>query len=140
MTPLRARVCIRDESDLVVARRKVRELGARTGLSGAALEALATAVTEVARNIVIHAGSGELVIEAISTNSPERGLMVIAQDTGPGIADIERAMRDGHSTAGGLGLGLPGARRLVDEFAIESTAGAGTTVTLSKWAPREQRR
>ncbi len=129
------RVPIRHDSDLVVARRKVRELGEQQELAEAAIEALATAVTEVARNIVLHAGSGELVIAA---SSPRRGVVVMARDGGPGIADLELAMRDGYSTIGGLGLGLPGAQSLVDEFEIISKVGAGTTVTLRKWAGLEQ--
>lgn len=126
-------VRIRNELDLVVARRHSRELAAQQGLSEAAAEALATAVTEIARNIVVHAGSGEVRFAAI-VDAPRRGVIVTARDTGLGIADIEQAMQDGFSTCGGLGFGLPGARRLVDEFEIESKVGAGTTVTLRKWA------
>jgi serine/threonine-protein kinase RsbT len=128
----RERIRIRHTSDLVVARRKVRELGAQIGLSDAATGALATAVTEVAQNIIVHVGSGELLIAAV-TDSLRRGLVVIARDDGPGIADIAQAMHDGHSTGAGLGLGLPSAQRLVDEFEIESTTGEGTTITLRKW-------
>jgi len=123
---------IRDESDLVVARRRARELAIAQGLSEVAVEALATAVSEVGWNIIVHAGNGELLFGAIA-NAAGRGVVVIARDAGPGIADIQQAMQDGYSTKSGLGDGLPGARRLVDEFEIESRPGVGTTVTLRKW-------
>jgi serine/threonine-protein kinase RsbT len=126
-------VRIRDESDVGVARRRSRELAAQQGLSEAAAEALATAVTEIARNIVVHAGSGEIVFGAVA-DATRQGVIVTARDTGSGIPDIEQAMQDGFSTCSGLGFGLPGARRLVDEFEIESNVGTGTTVTLRKWA------
>lgn len=131
------RQAIRDESDLVVARRRARELATAQGLSGVAVEALAIAVTEVAWNIIVHAGNGELLFGAI-VSAAGRGVVVIARDAGPGIADIPQAMQDGFSTKSGLGDGLSGARRLVDEFEIESRPGVGTTVTLRKWerAPR----
>jgi serine/threonine-protein kinase RsbT len=133
----RLRVRIRHESDIVTARRQVRELGTRQGLSSAAIEALATAVTEVARNLVVHAGSGE-VLFATAEDARRRGVLVTVRDDGPGIADIEQAMQDGFSTkGGGLGSGLPGARRLVDEFHIESDLDSGTTVTMRQWAVSE---
>ena len=135
---VRLRVPVHDESDLVVARRRTRELAAQQGLSQAETEALATAVTEIARNILVHAGSGELLFGA-GAQASRRGVVVIARDTGPGISHLEQAMQDGFSTRGGLGFGLPGARRLVDEFEVESKAGAGTTVTLRKWASAEPR-
>ena len=128
----RVRLHVRHASDVVVARRKVRELGAHAGLTDAAIAALATAVTEVGQNLVVHVGSGELVMGVVSSAS-RRGVVVIACDQGPGIADIAKAMDDGHSTGPGLGLGLSSARRLVDEFEIESTIGVGTTITLKKW-------
>jgi serine/threonine-protein kinase RsbT len=132
------RVFIRDESDVVVARRRTRELASQQGLSEAETEALATAVTEIARNIVVHAGSGEIVFGLV-VEALRRGVVVIARDAGPGIPNIEQAMQDGFSTKHGLGFGLPGARRLVDEFEIESKTGGGTTVTLRKWASAESR-
>jgi serine/threonine-protein kinase RsbT len=132
----RVRVPIRDDSDVVVARRRTRELASQQGLSVTEAEALATAVTEIARNIVVHAGYGEILF-GLLVDEPRRGVMVTARDNGPGISHIEQALQDGFSTKGGLGFGLPGARRLVDEFEIESTVGAGTTVTLRKWASAE---
>ena len=133
---MRLRVPMHDESDVVVARRRTRELALQQGLSAAQTEALATAVTEIARNILVHAGSGELFFAA-GEKASRRGVIVTARDHGPGIAHIEQAMQDGFSTRGSLGFGLPGARRLVDEYELESTLGIGTTVTLRKWAGAE---
>jgi serine/threonine-protein kinase RsbT len=131
------RVTIRDESDVATARQQVRELGVQQGLSDARIAALATAVTEIARNILVHAGSGEMSFVA-ATRAPRRGIVVVARDWGPGIADIAQAMKDGYSTGRGLGMGLAGAQRLVDEFGIESAAGAGVTVTLTQWGDDER--
>jgi serine/threonine-protein kinase RsbT len=126
-------VPIRHESDVVIARRKVRELAQRQGLCHVDVEALATAVTELTRNILVHASSGELLVRCTGDEG-RRGVLVIARDQGPGIADLQQAMRDGYSSGSGLGLGLPSAQRLCDEFAIESKPGDGTIVTLCKWA------
>ena len=93
---------------------------------------IATAISEVARNIVVHAGGGELVMTPVSSER-RRGLTVVATDDGTGIRDIDAALTDGWATRGGLGLGLPGARRLMDEFQIKSVLRRGTTVTMSKW-------
>jgi serine/threonine-protein kinase RsbT len=130
-------VRVSDESDVVIARQRTRELAARQGLSAATIEALVTAVSEIAYNIVVHAATGQIRIAAVERRS--RGVVVTALDTGPGIADIAEAMQDGFSTAGSLGFGLPGARRLVHEFEIESKVGEGTRVTLLSWASRERR-
>jgi serine/threonine-protein kinase RsbT len=127
-------VPIRDDSDLIVARRRVREAGEEARLSAAEVEALATAVTEVARNMVVHAHHGEVRIEVV--DGTRRGVTVHAHDVGPGIPDIARAMEDGYSTAASLGLGLPSAQRLVDDFEIESQVDRGTTIVLRKWAER----
>jgi serine/threonine-protein kinase RsbT len=124
---------IRDSSDLVVARRLVRTLGEKQGLAEAAVEALATAMTEIARNIIVHADEGELLIDSV-TDEGRRGVVVVGQDVGPGICDVEQAMQDGYSTIASLGFGLPSAKRLVDEFHIQSTVGKGTTITLRKWS------
>jgi serine/threonine-protein kinase RsbT len=129
---VRFRVPVGDESDVTVARRRARELASQQGLAEAHAEALATAVTEIARNIVIHAGAGEILLGAVE--EPRRGVVVTAYDRGPGIPNVEQAMQDGFSTKDSLGFGLSGARRLVDEFEIESKLGAGTTVILRKWA------
>jgi serine/threonine-protein kinase RsbT len=122
---------IRSDGDIVAARQAGRELAARLGFSRTDLTLIATAVSEVARNIVRFAGSGEVVIELLE--QPRRGVRVLARDAGPGIPDVEKALLDGFSTYNGLGLGLPGARRLMDEFAIVSEMGRGTTVTMTKW-------
>ena len=124
-------VFIRSDVDIVTARQAARELASRLGFSRTDLTLIATAVSEVTRNIVRFAGSGEIVIELVE--GPRRGLRVVATDHGPGIDDVHKALTDGYSTYNGLGLGLPGARRLMDEFELVSKAGAGTTVTMTKW-------
>jgi serine/threonine-protein kinase RsbT len=126
------RVAIGRDVDIVEARQMGRELAARTGMTGTDLTLIATAISEVARNIVEYAGRGEVRLEAIAKGG-RTGVMVVASDEGPGIADIEQALRDGFSTGKSLGLGLPGARRLMDEFEIVSEVGKGTTVTMRKW-------
>jgi serine/threonine-protein kinase RsbT len=138
VSEIRVRVRIVDDSDVVVARRWTRELASQERLSQVAAEALAIAVTEIARNIVVHAGEGEIVFHSV-IDGPRRGIVVTARDTGPGILCIEKAMQDGFSTKDGLGLGLAGAQRLVDDFEIESNVGTGTTVTLRKWvSPQDE--
>ena len=122
---------IRTDADIVAARQAARELAARLGFSRTDLTLIATAVSEVARNIVRFAHSGQIVVELL--DQPRRGVQVTAQDTGPGIPDVEQALADGYSTYNGLGLGLPGARRLMDQFAVVSEIGRGTTVTMTKW-------
>lgn len=123
---------IRGEADIVAARQRGREMATQIGFAGSDLTVIATAISEVVRNIVVYAGHGELHLSVLREGG-RTGLLVAAVDRGPGIADIGQAMRDGFSTGGSLGLGLPGARRLMDEFAIESAPGAGTTVTMKKW-------
>lgn len=123
---------IRHDADVVVARRQGRELASRIGFSGSDLTVIATAISEVVRNIVIYAQNGELILAAIHDGG-RSGILVVARDSGPGIADIGQAMLDGYSTGGSLGLGLPGARRLMDDFDIVSRLGEGTTVTMKKW-------
>ncbi|MBN1092261.1 ATP-binding protein [Blastococcus sp. TML/M2B] len=106
-------------------------MAARIGFAATDQTAIATAVSEVTRNVVKFADTGEVEIGTLE--EPRRGVRVVVRDAGPGIPDVEQAMRDGYSTYEGLGLGLPGARRLMDEFAIESDVGRGTTVTMTKW-------
>ena len=125
------RIRITGDSDIVTARTAARRLASTLAFSTTDLTVIATAVSEICRNIVRFAGSGEAVVEVLDT--PRRGLQVVARDAGPGIADVEAAMTDGFSTYGGLGLGLPGVRRLMDEFAVVSLPGHGTTVTMTKW-------
>jgi RNA polymerase sigma factor (sigma-70 family) len=125
------RIAVNGDADIVRARQAARELAARAGFSPTDLTVIATAVSEVARNIVRFTDGGEVVVEILRT--PRDGLCVVARDSGPGIADVEKALSDGYSTYHGLGLGLPGARRLMDEFAVVSEPGRGTTVTMTKW-------
>ena len=130
--PAEIRVPIEREDDVVIARQKGRELAAETGFSNTDRTIIALAISEIARNIVKFATRGEIAV-AVVTENERTGVTVVARDVGPGIADIDRAVRDGYSTYGGLGLGLPGARRLMDEFEILSEPGSGTTVTMTKW-------
>jgi serine/threonine-protein kinase RsbT len=124
-------VPVHTDADVVASRQAAREVAARIGFSPTDQTLLATAVSEIARNIVRFAGTGEVLVEPLE--EPRVGVRVTARDAGPGIPDVEAAMRKGYSTYAGLGLGLPGARRLVDEFAIVSETGRGTTVTMTKW-------
>lgn len=124
-----------DDADVPLARQRTREAGRSSNLSATAIEALVTAVSEIARNVVVHAVRGELLLE-VAGGDERPALVVTIRDEGPGIAHIEQAMQDGYSTGAGLGLGLPSARSLVDELDISSRAGVGTTVTLKKWLPR----
>ncbi|WP_404384825.1 sigma-70 family RNA polymerase sigma factor [Knoellia locipacati] len=128
-------VAISADPDIVAARQAARELAVRAGFVGTDLTMLATAVSEVARNIVRFASSGEVSIELL--DGPRSGIRVVARDSGPGIRDVDRALEDGFSTYNGLGLGLPGSRRLMDEFSIESQPGTGTTVTMTKWIEKK---
>ena len=130
--PSAGNVPIERELDIVAARQKGRALAASLGFSSTDQTLLATAISEVARNIVRYAGRGTIELSRIEGNG-RRGIMIVASDQGPGIANPELAMRDGYSTGNSLGVGLPGARRLVDEFELASTTGVGTTVTLKKW-------
>ena len=129
------RIAITRDADIVAARQAGRELASQVGFKGSDLTLIATAISEVARNIVVYAKQGEIAL-CLLDEGGRHGLSVVARDEGPGIADFEKAMRDGFSTGGSLGLGLPGARRLMDDFEIESRLGAGTTVTMRKWVPR----
>ncbi len=126
------KVAVNRDADIVTARQLGRELAAQAGFGGSDLTLIATAISEVARNIVSYADNGEILLRLAERNGVQ-GLQVIARDHGPGIADIEQAMQDGFSTGKSLGLGLPGARRLMDDFEITSELGKGTTVTMRKW-------
>jgi serine/threonine-protein kinase RsbT len=128
------RIAIDSDSDVVTARQHARELAADLELTSTDQTLLATAISEVARNITTYAKRGEVILSVVRDNGGRKGIRVIARDEGPGIVDIERALQDGYTSGGGLGIGLPGARRLVDEFQIESVPSEGTTVTLVKWS------
>jgi serine/threonine-protein kinase RsbT len=121
--------------DLVIARREGREMAEQLGLSSSEATLVATAISELARNIVNYAKRGEILVSLVN-NGTRRGISVVARDQGPGIADIRLALQAGYSTSGGLGLGLPGVRRIMDEFDIASQPGLGTTITVTKWKRR----
>ncbi len=125
-------VPVNADIDIVTARQKGRELARDLGFTSTDLALIATAISELARNIILYANSGEIVLSVVE-NGTRRGLKVIARDDGPGIPDIERALEEGFSTSRSLGLGLSGVRRLMDEFDIVSEVGNGTTVTVKKW-------
>ena len=128
------RVDIDSDRAIVEARQRGRAMALKLGFSPGAATLVATAISELARNILQYAGAGEIVLQ-FAERIGDRGLIVLARDSGPGIADVQLAMEDGYSTAGRLGLGLPGVRRLMDEFEIRSVVGRGTTVIMKKWAP-----
>jgi RNA polymerase sigma factor (sigma-70 family) len=126
------RIPIQTDADVVTARKQGRELAAQAGFSATELTIIATAISEIARNIVMFAERGEVLVSLVGENS-RQGVTVVARDAGPGIPDLKQALRDGYSGYGGMGLGLPGSRRLMDEFEITSEADKGTTVTMTKW-------
>jgi serine/threonine-protein kinase RsbT len=126
------RVPIERETDIVTARQKGRELAGALGFSSTDQTIIALAISEIARNIVSYAQRGDVTLSRLDSGE-RRGIMIVARDAGPGIADIALAMRDGYSTARSLGVGLPGARRVMDEFDLASAIGQGTTITMKKW-------
>lgn len=127
------RVAIESDTDLIEARAQGRAVADELGFSRTDGTLIATAISELGRNIVVHAGKGEIVVRR-ARDQQRTGLVVIASDSGPGIRDVQAALREGYGTGNGLGLGLPGARRIMDDFAIETgNGGGGTTVTAAKW-------
>lgn len=122
------------DADIVHARREGRALAAELGFSPVDATLIATAISELARNILLYAQRGEIVLRKVEQGG-RHGLVVVARDRGPGIADTTQALRDGFSTSGRLGIGLPGVRRLMDDFEIASGTGNGTEVIASKWRP-----
>jgi serine/threonine-protein kinase RsbT len=127
-------VAINSDQDIVLARQRGRALAVELGFSAGDATLIATTISELARNIVTYARTGLITLRSIHGSS-RKGILVVAFDDGPGIPDIRQAMRDGFSTSGSLGLGLPGVRRLMDEFEIKSQPGKGTTVAVKKWKP-----
>lgn len=127
-----AQIPIRSDHDIIVARMSARELAKQIGFSTIDQARIATTVSELARNIVLYASSGTVTLRKIQRNM-RLGLEIICADRGPGIEDVERAMQDGASTSGSLGMGLPGAKRLMDEFDLRSQPGHGTTITCLRW-------
>ena len=128
-------ILIASDRDVVTARQQGRAVALQTGFSMSEATLIATAISELARNIVSYANHGSVTLQPVHGSNGASGLTIIASDSGPGIADINLALRDGYSSSGGLGLGLPGVRRLMDEFDIVSSSGSGTTVTVTKWLP-----
>ncbi|MHB8896512.1 MAG: anti-sigma regulatory factor [Candidatus Geothermincolia bacterium] len=126
------RLAIDAEGDIVTARQVGREMASTLGFGLSDLTLIATAISEITRNIVEHAGRGELEIK-IENNGTSAGIAITARDNGPGIEDLDLAMEDGYTSKNGLGLGLPGSQRIMDEFVVESTKGAGTAVLMKKW-------
>ncbi|HVZ81019.1 MAG TPA: anti-sigma regulatory factor [bacterium] len=127
-------VPIASDVDIVSAREQGRALAERIGFSQVERTVIATAISEIARNIVEHAKKGNMVLSPCQHGS-RVGIQIIATDEGPGIPDVSRAMQDEYSTGKGLGLGLPGSKRLMDEFEVQSNVGKGTVVTMRKWLP-----
>ncbi len=132
LTNKEKRIKISRDIDIAEAVSKTRELAEAAGLFRAKQYMVATAASELARNILIHARRGEIAVR-ILTSGGRKGIEIVAEDSGPGIADIEAAMKDGFSTSGGLGLGLPGVKRLTDEFEIDAQRKVGTKITVRKW-------
>ena len=128
------RIAIESDADVVIARQRARALAVTLDMPSTDQTLLATAISEIARNITTYAKRGEVLLSIVRDNGGREGIRVVARDSGPGIADVDLAMQDGYTSGGGLGLGLPGARRLVDEFDIETAPSQGTTVTLVKWS------
>ncbi len=127
-------IAVKLSSDIVTARQAGRELAAKLGFSLTDCTMISTAISEIARNITSYAGTGEIRL-LVDDREGRQALVVQAQDQGPGIRDIPRALEDGYSTGRGLGLGLPGARRLMDRLTIDSAPGRGTLVEMWKWVP-----
>ena len=124
---------IESDADVVTARQRARAMATELELTSTDQTLLATAISEVARNITTYATRGEVVLSTIRNENGRRGIRVVARDDGPGIENVELALQDGYSSGDGLGLGLPGARRLVHDFQIETAPGQGTKVTLVMW-------
>jgi serine/threonine-protein kinase RsbT len=125
---------IESDADVVTARQRARAMAGDLELTSTDQTLLATAISEVARNITTYAKRGEVELSVVKDENGREGIRVIARDQGPGIENLELALQDGYTSGGGLGLGLPGARRLVDDFNIETAPGQGTKVTLVMWA------
>jgi serine/threonine-protein kinase RsbT len=126
------RIPIRGDADIVTARQRGRDIAAQLPFTHGELTMIATAISEVSRNIVRFSRRGEVVVSVVQEGKAQ-GVRVVARDAGPGIGDVELALTEGYSTYGGMGLGLPGSRRLMDDFEVTSEVGRGTTVVMTKW-------
>lgn len=122
---------LKSDRDLIEVRDFGRSLAAQVGFGGKDQTLIATAISEICRNVLEYAGSGQIVIEEDRKSNP-KGVIITISDEGPGIKDIERALQEGYSTGRGLGIGLPGAKRIMDEFDVQSEVGKGTVVTMAK--------
>ncbi|MGV3603182.1 MAG: anti-sigma regulatory factor [Dyadobacter fermentans] len=131
-TNIREILSVRQERDVVICRNRVKEVAAKLGMGIVNQTKLITAVSELARNMLIYGGGGNVLLQTV-TRGREPGVQLIFEDKGPGIADIKKAMQDGFTTGKSMGMGLPGAKRLVSEFSIDSIVGKGTTVKIIKW-------
>lgn len=131
------RIALSSDADMLPARASARALALELGFTRTDATLIATAISEIARNIIVHVGKGEIAMRPVQEER-RYGLVVVASDAGPGIADLASALEQGVASRGGLGLGLPGARRLMDDFEVESERGRGTTVTMTKWRLRDE--
>jgi serine/threonine-protein kinase RsbT len=125
-------IAVRADADIITARQRGRDLGAELGFPKTDLALIATAISELARNILTYAGEGEIEV-AVQEGEGRRGILIVARDQGPGIADIALALQDGYSTSRSLGIGLPGVGRLMDEIEVTSEPGSGVVVRAAKW-------
>ena len=132
MKPFEKKIPVSRETDILKAAFEAKKASQSAGFSENNQFMITTAVSELARNIFVYAGQGAILIELLDRNS-QKGVQVIAEDNGPGIHDIAKALEDHFTTGDSLGLGLPGVKRIMDEFAIDSTPGRGTTITARKW-------
>lgn len=134
MPIVEARLPIVAEDDIVVSRQRAREVARQLGFGAVDQSRIATAVSELARNVVRYAtdGKGEIAIREVAA-SGRVGIEIVVSDGGPGIPDVDQALRDGFTSGGGMGMGLPGTRRLMDEMTVDSAVGRGTIVTIRKW-------
>jgi serine/threonine-protein kinase RsbT len=123
---------LQSDTDVVAARHGVREWAREIGLTVLDLTKVVTAASELARNAIVHGGGGVMCLQMVRQTNRD-GLRMTFSDRGPGIAEVDRAMKDGYSTGGGMGIGLPGAKRLVNEFDLSSTPGEGTSITIVRW-------
>ena len=133
--PTDERLAIHDESDIIRARQRAREIAKALGFGAVDQSRIATAVSELTRNVVRYAtnGRGEVLIRTLAGTQRGTGLEIAVSDEGPGIADIDQAMREGFTSGPGMGMGLPGTKRLMDEMEIDSVPGRGTLITIRKW-------
>ena len=127
------KIPLKKDQHLILLRNKIKEFAAKSNLSNTNLTRLLTAASELGRNILEHGGGGHVVISEKLNSRRKKGIMLIFKDEGPGIPDLDSVMKDGYSTGKGMGLGLPGAKRLADEFNIETNQNGGTRVSITKW-------